>query len=404
MRARRFLQKTGKIIGDNRPTSMGFDMSKVKCYNCHRKGHFAREYRSPKDSRKLGAADPQRRTVPVKTSKSNALVSQCDGTGSYDWSYQAEEEPANFALMAFSPLSSSSDKENVTSFVQSSEQVKTPRHSVQPAETSILIATLKPSSLKFYRSGKRKNRKTCFVCKSVDHLINYCDYHAKKKAQPTPRNYAHRGYNKQNASLTHKHPPKHMVPAAVLTQSKPVSISAVRPVSAVVPKFIVTRPRLAHPIVTKSKSEGNMSYLSDFKELNGGYVSFGGNLKGGKISGKGKIKTFRSDNGTEFKNFNLNQLCGIKGIKREFSVPRTPQQNGIAERKNRSLIEAARTMLAYSLLPIPFWAEAVNTACYVQNRNYDGDVAFDGKEHDSDAKKPESEVNVSPSSSAPSGK
>nr|GEX89435.1 putative ribonuclease H-like domain-containing protein [Tanacetum cinerariifolium] len=58
----------------------------------------------------------------------------------------------------------------------------------------------------------------------------------------------------------------------------------------------------------------------------------------------------------------------MKGIKREFSVARTPQQNGVAERKNRNLIEAARTMLADSLLPIPFWAEVVNTACYVQNR------------------------------------
>nr|GEZ93379.1 putative ribonuclease H-like domain-containing protein [Tanacetum cinerariifolium] len=81
-----------------------------------------------------------------------------------------------------------------------------------------------------------------------------------------------------------------------------------------------------------------------------------------------KVKVIRSDNGTEFKNSDLNQFCGIKGIKREFSIPRTPQQNGIAERKNRTLIEAARTMLADSLLPIPFWAEAVNTACYVQNR------------------------------------
>nr|GFB97607.1 putative ribonuclease H-like domain-containing protein [Tanacetum cinerariifolium] len=73
-------------------------------------------------------------------------------------------------------------------------------------------------------------------------------------------------------------------------------------------------------------------------------------------------------NGTEFKNADLNQFCGLKGIKREFSVSRTPQQNGIAERKNRTLIEAARTLLADSLLPIPFWAEEVNTACYVQNR------------------------------------
>ncbi|GKA28095.1 putative ribonuclease H-like domain-containing protein [Tanacetum coccineum] len=64
----------------------------------------------------------------------------------------------------------------------------------------------------------------------------------------------------------------------------------------------------------------------------------------------------------------MNELCGLKGIKREFSVARTPQQNGVAERKNRTLIEAARTMLADSLLPTVFWAEAVNTACYVLNR------------------------------------
>nr|GEV33484.1 hypothetical protein [Tanacetum cinerariifolium] len=81
-----------------------------------------------------------------------------------------------------------------------------------------------------------------------------------------------------------------------------------------------------------------------------------------------KVKIIRYDNGTEFKNANLNQFCGLKGIKREFSVPRTPQQNGIAERTNRTLIEAARTLLVDSLIPIPFWAEVVNTACYVQNR------------------------------------
>ncbi|GJS62481.1 ribonuclease H-like domain-containing protein [Tanacetum coccineum] len=77
------------------------------------------------------------------------------------------------------------------------------------------------------------------------------------------------------------------------------------------------------------------------------------------------VKIIRCDNGTEFKNHAMNEFCAKKGIKREFSVARTSQQNGVAERKNRTLIEAARTMLADSLLPIPFWAEAVNTACYV---------------------------------------
>nr|GFA67744.1 hypothetical protein [Tanacetum cinerariifolium] len=81
-----------------------------------------------------------------------------------------------------------------------------------------------------------------------------------------------------------------------------------------------------------------------------------------------KVKIIRCDNGTEFKNADLNQFCALKGIKREFSIPWTLQQNGIAERKNRTLIEAARNLMADSLLPIPFWAEAVNTACYVQNR------------------------------------
>ncbi|GJT82843.1 ribonuclease H-like domain-containing protein [Tanacetum coccineum] len=169
---------------------------------------------------------------------------------------------------------------------------------------------------------------------------------------------------------------------------------------------------------------GNMSYLTDYEEIDGGYVAFGGNPKGGKITGKGTIKTgnldfedvyfltdeshvllkvpiknnmysvdlknivpkgddysrfswvfflatkvetsgilksfitgvenlidqrvkvIRCDNGTEFKNKEMNQFCERKGIKREFSVARTPQQNGVAERKNRTLIEAARTMLA----------------------------------------------------------
>ncbi|GJW93587.1 retrovirus-related pol polyprotein from transposon TNT 1-94 [Tanacetum coccineum] len=81
-----------------------------------------------------------------------------------------------------------------------------------------------------------------------------------------------------------------------------------------------------------------------------------------------KVKVIRCDNGTEFKNREMNQFCEMKGILRQFSVARTPQQNRVAERRNRTLIKAARTMLADSKLPTTFWAEAVNTACYVQNR------------------------------------
>nr|GFC68929.1 hypothetical protein [Tanacetum cinerariifolium] len=120
-----------------------------------------------------------------------------------------------------------------------------------PKGGKISAATPKPTRPKTSSSGKRKNRKTCFVCRSVDHLIKDCNFHAKPKAQPTSRNYAHRGYNKQKASFTQKHPQKQIVPTAVLTKSKPVYVTAVRPVSAAI---MMTRPKHAHSIDTKSKS------------------------------------------------------------------------------------------------------------------------------------------------------
>nr|GFA88234.1 putative ribonuclease H-like domain-containing protein [Tanacetum cinerariifolium] len=81
-----------------------------------------------------------------------------------------------------------------------------------------------------------------------------------------------------------------------------------------------------------------------------------------------RVKVIICDNGTEFKNKEMNQFCEVKGLMRQCSVARTPQQNGVAKRRNRTLIEAARTMLTDLKLLSTFWAEAVNTACYVQNR------------------------------------
>nr|GEW95443.1 ribonuclease H-like domain-containing protein [Tanacetum cinerariifolium] len=91
--------------------TIGFDMSIVKCYNCHRRGHFSREYRSPRDNKNK---ESTRRTVLAEVSTSNALVSQYDAVGDYDWSFQADEEPTNYALMAYtsSGISSSSGSDN----------------------------------------------------------------------------------------------------------------------------------------------------------------------------------------------------------------------------------------------------------------------------------------------------
>jgi hypothetical protein len=83
-----------------------------------------------------------------------------------------------------------------------------------------------------------------------------------------------------------------------------------------------------------------------------------------------KVKKIRSDNGSEFKNLQVEKFLEEEGIKHEFSAPHTPQQNGVVERKNRTLIDMARTMLGEYKTPERFWLEAVNTACHAINRLY----------------------------------
>ncbi|GJS16359.1 retrovirus-related pol polyprotein from transposon TNT 1-94 [Tanacetum coccineum] len=81
------------------------------------------------------------------------------------------------------------------------------------------------------------------------------------------------------------------------------------------------------------------------------------------------VRFIRTDNGTEFVNQALSAYYEGVGISHQKSVPRTPQQNGVVERRNRTLVEAARTMMIFSKAPMFLWAEAVATACYTQNRS-----------------------------------
>nr|GFA43505.1 hypothetical protein [Tanacetum cinerariifolium] len=180
--------------------------------------------------------------------------------------------------------------------------------------------------------GLRRTKKTCFVCKSETHLIKDCDFHAIKLAQ---KSYASRDFHNHHAQMNHSKFPLHKVSTAAPSKSKPVLTTAARTVSTVKTNFSKTRPNIASYAMSKSKSPlrrpfirhpspkpsfspprvnaakpsagnpqqdlkdkgvidsrcsrhmtGNMSYLSNFEELNGGYVTFGGNPKGGKITGK----------------------------------------------------------------------------------------------------------------------
>nr|GEV09248.1 hypothetical protein [Tanacetum cinerariifolium] len=214
---------------------------------------------------------------------------------------------------------------DVPSFAQSYELVKSPRHSGQLFQAPIPVAPTVPLRSNPHSKGSRRTKKACFVCKSIDHLIKDCDFHARKLAH---RPYASKDIHKQYAPVNHSKSLLHKVTTAAPPQSQSLLNTVARSVSAVKPTFSMTRPNLASRAVSKSKSPlrrhlprrpssnpsnspprvtaakastalrdkgvidsgcsrymtGNMSYLSDFEELNGGYVTFGGNPKGGKIT------------------------------------------------------------------------------------------------------------------------
>nr|GFB13682.1 hypothetical protein [Tanacetum cinerariifolium] len=426
--------RTGRNLGANGPTSTGFDISKVKCYNCHRKRHFARECRSPKDTRRTVAAEPQRRNVLAEkeptnyglmaftssssSSSDNEVVSylkactkayailqshydkltddfrksqfdvisyktrlesvearllvyqqnesvfeedikliklevqlrenalvvlrqnlekaeqerddlklklekfqtssknlsqllasqtndkiglgynpqvftsymfDCDGmfTSKIDKSlpsspiydryhsgdgYHVVPSPYTGTFMPPKPDLVFHDSPNVNETVHNafnvelsptkpdkdlmplvlfSEQVKTPRSSVKTVETSIPADNHHTSTLKPKSNGNRRNRKACFVCKSLDHLIKDYDFYEKKMAQTLVRNHAQWGNHQQYARMTLPNPQRHVVSTIVLTKSKLVPITASRPVTVAVPKPHVTRPGQAKTIVTK---------------------------------------------------------------------------------------------------------------------------------------------------------
>nr|GEV13277.1 putative ribonuclease H-like domain-containing protein [Tanacetum cinerariifolium] len=243
------------------------------------------------------------------------------------------------------------------SLVQPTEHAKTPRISVKNVKHPIPATNLKTDIPKHKGHGNIRNRKAFFVSKTV----------GTKPHSPPRRTINHR-----------PSPPASNFPPKVTTV-KARKVNTVK--HALKDKGVIDSGCSRHMI-------RNMSYLTDFKKINGGYISFGGNPKGRKITGKGKIRT---DTGCivfslEFKLPDENQVllrvlrdnnmykvdlkniipCG--DLTCLFAKATLDESNLWHRRLGHIYFKAMNKLVKDSLLPIPFWAEAVNTACYVKNR------------------------------------
>nr|GEU88050.1 ribonuclease H-like domain-containing protein [Tanacetum cinerariifolium] len=259
----------------NGTTSIGFDMSKVECYNRHRRGHFAREYSVMVLEAMIGAFRKKKNqpTMPSWHSSPSALP------------------------------------------------VLIIRTSVKHYALAANLGNEIPKS-----SGHRnsKNRKACFVCKSLTHLIKDCDYYEKQMVQQLARNHAQRGKHQHYTSY-------YYCPTTYVTRPRPakkiVTNSHSPPRRTINLRSSPTHSNFSHKVTTAKTDQvndvksvkgnwgnlqqalkdkgvidsgcsrymtGNISYLSDFEAINGGYVAFGGYPKGGKITVSHRCVTRRT--------------------------------------------------------------------------------------------------------------
>nr|GEY39830.1 retrovirus-related Pol polyprotein from transposon TNT 1-94 [Tanacetum cinerariifolium] len=336
MRARRFLKGTGRNLGANETTSIGFDMSKVECYNCYRRDHFAREYRSPRDTKNK---DTQRRRVPVETSTSNALQALKDKgvidsgcsrhmTRNISYLFDLEEINGGYVTFCGNPKGGK---------ITGKGKIRTCKLYFNN------VFFVKELKFNLFSVSQMCDKKNSVLFTDTECVVLSSDFKLPDENHVllrVPReNYIYNFYLKYD------------VPSGDLTCFF---------AKATLYESNLWHRRLGHiNFKTMNKLvKGNLvkGLPSKVFENDHTCVAY---KKGKQHRASCKSKPISSVS---------QPLQRMKEIKREFSVARTPQQNGVAERKNKTLIEAVRTMLVDSLLPIPFWAEAVNTTCYVQNR------------------------------------
>nr|GEU37125.1 hypothetical protein [Tanacetum cinerariifolium] len=366
-------KKTGRKLNFNSKEPIGFDKTKVECFNCHRRGYFTRECRAPRNQ--------GNKNIDARFKKGDGYhVVLPPLTGIY---------MPPLANLSFAGLDHSVSRPTTNKASDSISKVDSQ-------------TTLKPSFKKIEFTKARNE--------SVK-----CDKQADKPKIVIQNFKADR--KDWNGNLTQK---PSTVEGNGVTDVKTLAGCVWRPKITYLNNvskdssgsWISKRVKLIDLLSRLKHMTGKKALLTDYQDIDGGFVAFGGSTKGDKITAtidesnlwhmrlghvnfktmnklvKGNLvrglpsKTFENDHtyvacqkGKQHKasckaklNREIDEFCGQNRIKREYSVTRTPQQNRVAERKNMTLIEAARTMKADSLLPTIFWAEAVNTACYVLNR------------------------------------
>ncbi|GJT25224.1 integrase, catalytic region, zinc finger, CCHC-type containing protein [Tanacetum coccineum] len=379
-RTRRKLDVNGQRVG--------FDRSKVECYNCQKYGHFIRECKAPRNQENRGR-EINRRTVTVETPTENALVGQ-DRIGGYDWSYQAEEEhPINFALKAHtsSGSSSSSDSEEKALAISAlKEEVAVLRDLVDHIKAHYPLDSALESA-----SHQLRQQILGYVKFRNDHvakIMGYGDYQIGNVTISRFITLKDLGiiyffvdqvcdYNLKVAFRQHTCYIRNLEGVDLLTGSRGDNLytlslgdmMASSPIcllsKASKTKSWLWHHRLSHLNFGKSTKKPHKPKSEDTNQekLYLLHMDLCGPMRVASVNGK------KTDNGTEFVNQTLREYYEKVGISHETSVARSPQQNGVVERRNHTLIEAARTMLIYAKAPLFLWAEAVATTSMQEELN-----------------------------------
>ncbi|GJZ07634.1 putative ribonuclease H-like domain-containing protein [Tanacetum coccineum] len=321
--------RTGKKIFINSNDTARYDKSKVECFNCHKMGHFARECRAPRN--KEGQFRYQDNTRKQGNNEDTSLKAMLAiNSVGFDWSDMAGEQvQTNMALMAFSNSEGKLRKEGIEFKIEKFDN-----------------ASKSLDKLLGSQITEKSKKDLGYDTVPLPHPLIYNG--------PTKLDLSYSGLDefKDPKFKSYGSKDKQVLEDTSSFVKSPLNVDK-ETVFLVDKKIEFVKPKnLEKPVKrfdNKSLDTAMRHYLLERPE---------------------QLISARSDNGTEFKNKVMDDFCREKGIKREYSVARTPQQNGMAERRNMTLIKAARTMLADSKLPTTFWAKAVSTACYVQYRPF----------------------------------